>query len=206
MHTFRPILNDISWGKPIRFTDFKGSPATGDKPCESRICQVNSDDQGNVWWTLAHGPGEETKTGAFKPAYKKGQHEKLIRVKMTRDESRQMAYQVLEYLQAFTAVQILQRTQPKVVLPLSIEEANEDWFSVHNVRPHVNGNGYMNGHGGTAVAAKPKKLSHFQLHKQKKYANGQPVHPDDLSHYDAYYYEKSRVPGNRDRLIEWVYK
>ena len=193
----RPYLADLSWGKPVKFVDFKGSPPKGDVPCESRILQVNSDNDGNVWWTLVHGPGKLTKTGAIQPAYPKGKFEKQIRVKMTRDEARQMACQVSEYLQAYTTAQILQRQLPQQRPAISVETANEDWFTV----PNMNGNGHTN--GATAVR---EKLTPAVAYKQKLFLDGTACAQQYLTHYEAFWDEKRTVPNNERNLIDWLYR
>ena len=196
----RPYLADLSWGKPIEFMDFKGSPPKGDEPCESRILRVNSDDDGNVWWTLVHGPGKLTKTGAIQPAYAKGQYDKIIRVKMTRDEARMMACQVSEYLQAYTTAQILQRQLPQQRPAVSVETANEDWFKIPQVQ-QANGNGHSN--GATAVR---EKIAPAVAYKKKIFFDGQPCPPDYRSHYEAFWLEKRTVPNHKRHLIDWIYR
>ncbi len=213
VRALRPHLADMSWGKPVKFVEFKGSPGKGDVPPESRILQVNSDPEGNVWWNLAHGPGKMMPTGAIKPNYSKRQHTKLIKVKMTRDEARAMACQVTEYLQAYTTMQMLQRVQPQHRSSVSIEEANAEWFEAPKVHQTqsvpvtaVNGNGHSNGATATAVRPKQKKVNPMALHKRKVYANEYPVHPDRLGDYESYWHLFRKVPYTERALIDWIYK
>lgn len=136
VHKFRPYLADMSWGKPVNFIDFKGSPGKDGKPAVSRTLSVNTDDDGNVWWKLTHGRGKETPTGAITPAYKNnGGPDLVITVKMSKDEARQMAFQVLEYLQAWTTAQLVAQAQPTSGEPLSFKDLNKDWFNATPITP-----------------------------------------------------------------------
>lgn len=140
--SIRPLLHDLSWGKPVEFTDFKGT--AGDDSVVSRVLRVNTDkEKGKVWFSLASGPGKETDTGAVTPA---GKATKKINVGMTLQDARQMAYAVLEYMLAWRTAQLMTPTR------IDIAEVGDDLFgepaverlsSVGQVREQHNGNGIV---------------------------------------------------------------
>jgi len=102
----RPLMADLSWGRPVKFTDFKGSVKNG--LAESRVLNIydGSDKQSGeriYFIKLSSGPGQVIGKGAIKPA---GEPTTQITIVLKLDEARRMAAAVLEYLQSWTTVQL----------------------------------------------------------------------------------------------------
>jgi len=100
----RVLLNDLAWGKPVDYAEFKGSANNG-KPA-SRVLKVKTNGD-KVWVTLESGPGEVIGQGAVKP---KGKPDVVVNVPLTTWEARRLAFTVLAHLDAWTVITFRERT------------------------------------------------------------------------------------------------
>lgn len=105
----RPLMADLSWGKPVRFTDFKGSPKDG--AVESRVLNIydGADKQTGeriYFVKLSSGPGQIMGKGAVKPA---GEPTEQITIVLKLDEARRLALATLEYLQSWTTARLIKQ-------------------------------------------------------------------------------------------------
>lgn len=96
----RVLFHDLSWGKAVDFTEFKGS---AEGQVTSRVLRVNTNGD-KVYFELRSGPGKRTETGAIQPA---GKPTDTVNVAFTKPQVRAVAYAVLEYLQAIAVAQVL---------------------------------------------------------------------------------------------------
>jgi hypothetical protein len=100
----RVILNDLAWGKPVDFVDYKGTKGV-DGSITSRVLKIRFID-GKCWVDIQAGPGETVGPGAVKP---KGKPSVDISIPLTIVEARRIAFTCLAYLQAWDVVRMLKR-------------------------------------------------------------------------------------------------
>jgi hypothetical protein len=100
----RVLLNDLAWGKPVDYIEYKGT--NGGDPV-SRVLKVKRNGD-KVWVRLERGPGEVVGEGAIKPA---GEPEATIDVPLTVWEARKLALAVLSHLQAWEVITFRKRTE-----------------------------------------------------------------------------------------------
>ena len=104
----RVVLSDLSWGKPVDFSDFKGGRDSSNM-LSSRVLKIQTtpakDDQdnlfvgaGKIWIEIQNGPGEELSGGAIKP---KGKPSVEISIPLTIFEGRKLAHACLAYIHAW---------------------------------------------------------------------------------------------------------
>jgi len=90
----RPVLMDISWGRPVQFKDYKGGSGSGG--VISRVLSIKTQDD-TVWIEIKNGPGKKTKTGAVEPA---GEATSAVAIPIKIPDARRMALAVLSYIAA----------------------------------------------------------------------------------------------------------
>lgn len=105
----RPLMADLSWGRPVKFADFKGSTKNG--AVESRVLNIydGADKQTGeriYFVKLSSGPGRVMGKGAVKPA---GEPTEQITIVLKLDEARKLALATLEYLQSWTTAQLIKQ-------------------------------------------------------------------------------------------------
>ena len=100
----RVLLNDLAWGRPIDYCEFKGT--NGDHPT-SRVLKVKRNGD-KVWIRLEAGPGEVVGEGAIKPA---GEPNVVVNVPLTIWEARRLAFAVLAHLAAWEVITFRARTK-----------------------------------------------------------------------------------------------
>ncbi len=205
LRVIRPLLHDLSWGKPIKFIDFKGT-AKEDGPAESRVLSVNTKDD-VVYWQLRNGPGQVIGQGAVKPDRSAPKTAfQQVTVRMTRQEARQTAYSTLEYLAAWRTAQLLgsvptaDRSKPAV---LSLDELNDELFDAADDFDEI----------GTPVEELPEipKLVVAAAPTNgasngKLFANGDPCPTELLSEYDTFYEVMRTAPFDQEKLTAWKYR
>jgi hypothetical protein len=101
----RVILSDLSWGKKVDFTDYKGGKDNIGAVI-SRVLKIQTKED-KIWIEVQNGQGEEPSEGAVKP---KGKLFAEIPVPLTLFESRKMAMACLAYLQAWDVWKMLNVT------------------------------------------------------------------------------------------------
>lgn len=99
----RVLLNDLAWGKPVDYCEFKGNG--GDEP-RSRVLKVRTNGD-KVWVRLENGPGQVIGQGAVKPV---GEPEAVVNVPLTTWEARRLAFTILTHLDAWELITFKQRT------------------------------------------------------------------------------------------------
>lgn len=203
----RVIFADLSWGKSVDFTDYKGS--NGENPI-SRVLRINAKD-GKVYFQLTEGPGKATPTGAITPA---GPVEKKINVGMTALDARKMAYTILEYMQAHTSAQLVIRSMPeprREPSPLakaiaSDKDLVDELFGYDSPAPKRTTGQTFRGRTVTTTAA-PALPAATKLNGSPLYASGNPVDSADLDAYNEYRQANNqRLPQNRETLMSWYYR
>lgn len=90
----RVLLADLSWGKKVEFTDYKGSG--GDDP-QSRVLKIKTNGD-KVWFEIQNGPGQIIGQGAVKPA---GKPDAAVSIPLTVWEARKLAHAALAYIRAW---------------------------------------------------------------------------------------------------------
>ncbi len=107
----RVLLADLSWGKKVEFTDYKGTSSLGrstkgtsnrDGP-QSRVLKVKANGD-KVWLEIQNGPGEIVGQGAVKP---KGKPTAAVSVPLTVWEARKLAHAALAYIRAWESEYLL---------------------------------------------------------------------------------------------------
>lgn len=99
----RVIMTDLSWGKPVDITDYKGTVGNGGP--QSRVLKIKGPtDKGKYWLQVSMGPGEVIGQGAVKPA---GKPEVEVSIPLTTWEARKLALAVIEYMTAYRVTQLL---------------------------------------------------------------------------------------------------
>ncbi|MBK8989287.1 MAG: hypothetical protein IPM39_25020 [Chloroflexi bacterium] len=202
----RVIFADLSWGKAVDFTDYKGS--NGEKPI-SRVLRINAKDS-KVYFQLTEGPGKATPTGAITPA---GQVEKKINVGMTALDARKMAYTILEYMQAHTTAQIIMQTMPAPRRePSAIAKAiagDDDLVGElfgYGDRPKRATGQSFRGRAITTTAA-PKLPTPIKRDGIPLYGSGDSVAAEDVNAYEEYLQANGqRLPQSREALMSWFYR
>jgi len=101
----RVLFNDLAWGKPVDFCEFKGSPNDG-KPT-SKVLKVKTNGD-KVWVRLENGPGQVIGQGAVKPV---GKPESVVNIPFEPREARRLAMTVLAHLDAWTVITFRERTK-----------------------------------------------------------------------------------------------
>ncbi|MCP4536017.1 MAG: hypothetical protein GY832_02625, partial [Chloroflexi bacterium] len=97
----RPLLADLSWGKKVEFTDYKGT-TNGDGP-QSRVLKIKANGD-KIWLEIQNGPGELVGQGAVKP---KGKPTAAVSIPLTVWESRKLAHACLAYIRAWETTHLL---------------------------------------------------------------------------------------------------
>ena len=97
----RVILSDLSWGKKVTFTDYKGS-TNGDGP-QSRVLKIKANGD-KTWLEIQNGPGETIGQGAVKP---KGKPASAVSIPLTTWEARKLAHAALAYIRAWETHRLL---------------------------------------------------------------------------------------------------
>jgi len=100
----RVLLNDLAWGKPVDYTEYKGT--NNDRPT-SRVLKVKRKGD-KVWVSLENGPGEVVGEGAIKPA---GEPEAVVNVPLTIWEARKLALAALAHIRAWDVITFRKRTE-----------------------------------------------------------------------------------------------
>jgi len=90
----RVVFHDLAAGRPVNFTDYKGTP--GDEP-QSRVLKIKAN-SGKVWIEVANGPGQVIGEGAVKPA---GKPDVAVSVPLTTWEARRLGHAALAYIRAW---------------------------------------------------------------------------------------------------------
>ena len=99
----RVLFSDISWGKPVTYTDYKGSRQPGGEIL-SRVLKIkyqlnpNPAKAPGYWIEIQNGEGEMIGEGAVKP---KGKPSADVSIFLDTWEARKMAYATLAYMQAY---------------------------------------------------------------------------------------------------------
>jgi hypothetical protein len=101
----RVLFNDLAWGKPVDYCEFKGNGNSG-QPI-SRVLKVKTNGD-KVWFGLENGPGQVIGQGAVKPA---GKPDAVVNVPLTTWEARRLAFAVLAHLDAWEVITFKKRTQ-----------------------------------------------------------------------------------------------
>ncbi|MBM3150035.1 MAG: hypothetical protein FJZ88_08460 [Chloroflexi bacterium] len=94
----RVLLSDLAWGKPVNYTEYKGSTNGGQ--AVSRVLKIKTNGD-KTWFTLENGPGEVIGKGAVKPA---GEPEAMVNVPFNVWDARRLAFTVLVHLDAWTVI------------------------------------------------------------------------------------------------------
>ena len=97
----RVIFNDLAWGKPVEFMDYKGGK-NGDGMIVSRIIKIKCTEENKIWVNIQNGLGTY-EDGIIKP---KGKATAEISIPLTTYEGRKMGFAVLAYLQAWEVVRV----------------------------------------------------------------------------------------------------
>lgn len=100
----RVLLADLSWGKKVEFTDYKGT--SNDNGPQSRVLKIKSNGD-KVWFEIQNGPGEIIGKGAVKP---KGKPATAVSIPLTVWESRKLAHAALAYIRAWESAHLLDAT------------------------------------------------------------------------------------------------
>ncbi|MBX3060432.1 MAG: hypothetical protein KF770_28570 [Anaerolineae bacterium] len=198
---FRPILHDLSWGKMVEFVDFKGSEKGADGKPESRVLKIRSGkdkkDREAIFITLQAGPGAVVGEGAVKPA---GQPTTEVNIVLLREQARQIAYDVLEFLTAVRTKLLLQAiTQPGGKPQVTIEDM-------------VNALGLpeMGMADGFTPAPKPaavvNQLDPIKAFAEKRYLNNEMVPAQFMAEYNAYTQETGKPPFNHEALMSRMFR
>ncbi|MCB8944524.1 MAG: hypothetical protein H6658_12310 [Ardenticatenaceae bacterium] len=191
----RPLLHDLSWGKPVNFVDYKGT--VGEGGAVSRVLRVNAKDD-KVYWSFVHGPGTPTDTGAVMPkANTPDAQKQKLNVGMTKEEARQIAYSVLEYMTAWRTAGLL--AQPKAAarvqnqedIAMAINEIVDDLFG--DEPPPTS-------------AAAPELLPPEVAIAAGKFLNGYLCPPEFKNWYDEFVEAKHTAPRNNEHLGSWRYR
>jgi hypothetical protein len=98
----RVIMNDLSWGRAVDFTDYKGGKDAYEAVI-SRVLKIQTKED-KLWVEVHNGAGEELFEGAIKP---RGKPFVEISVPLTPLDGRKMGYACLAYLQAWDVVRLL---------------------------------------------------------------------------------------------------
>ncbi len=219
----RVLFSDLSWGKRVKFVDYKGSTSGN---VISRVLRINTDKTGDkIYFELSSGPGRASDTGAVMPA---GDPTVKINVGMTINDARKLAYAVLEYLLAHAVLQQMdsaedeetRRTEPAETAvspppspnPLSDLTDNEfndllfgDESNVPTPKPTPQPNGNHNGRSTTTTAA-PTLPPPITTNNTRLYTTGDPVKPEHHTHFDTFIELMRTAPYNEEKLISWVYR
>ncbi len=199
VRTFRPILHDLSWGKVVEFVDFKGSEKGADGKPESRVLKIRSGkdkkERDAVFITLQAGPGAVVGEGAVKPA---GAPTTEVNIVLLREQARQIAYDVLEFLTAVRTKLLLQAiTQPGGKPHITMEEM-------------VNELGLPDLDSSFTAAPKPTavitQLDPLKAFAEKRYLNSELVPEQYLAEYHTYTQETGKPPFNQEALINRIYR
>lgn len=92
----RVVLSDLSWGKAVDFSDYKGS-RDGNQVVMSRVLKIQTKGD-KIWIELQNGLGEQLPEGAVKP---KGKPLAEVSIPLTVFEARKLAHACLAYLHAW---------------------------------------------------------------------------------------------------------
>lgn len=227
----RVLFNDLAWGKKVKFTDYKGSNG---QEVISRVLNVNSTDDGKVYFQLSSGPGRASNTGAVMP---NGPATTKVNVGMTMTDARKIAWAVLEHMQAHATVKAWQRLMPAAAgdLPgagtipahiraLSVADINNDLFGEDTDSPDPitppDGSEWCAWCGEkpatpgqpcdhcARLGAEPTPAAPTlpQTDTQLKWANGTPVAVADMSLYKQFQgIMRGAVPFNREKAADLVY-
>jgi hypothetical protein len=195
--TMRPLLHDLSWGKPVNFVDYKGT--VGDNGAVSRVLRVNTSNDGKTYWTLTHGPGTPTKTGAVMP--KKDVHDDLkqkLNIGMEKEVARQIAYSILEYMIAWRTASLMaaplitrKEISPEVAA-MTIQEINDDLFD-DDFGSHANGH-------------RPPSLSPEVAIVAGMFLNGETCPHEFKNLYDQFVAATGGAPRDQEHMINWRYR
>jgi hypothetical protein len=102
----RVVMNDLSWGKPVDFIDFKGG-RDGNEQVIARVLKITrKTDQ--VWIEVQNGPGELLFEGAVKPL---GKPFAEISIPLSIYEARKMGFACLAYLQTWEVGRMILNTK-----------------------------------------------------------------------------------------------
>lgn len=207
----RVIFADLSWGKTVKFTDYKGS--NGAEP-ESRVLRINTKED-KVYFQLSRGPGKPTTTGAIMP---NGPATDSVNVGMTINEARKMAYAVLEHMTAYAVSKLVAKAVPRpaeiATTPrkLTDEEAStiaDDLFGVGSDRLHSKKVATGQTHNGRTVMGTPITLpiAPTKIDGTAVYQNGEPIKPEDDSMVREYQSaHRNELPFSRSVLTGWFYR
>ena len=196
--TIRPLLHDLSWGKPVDFVDFKGTAAEGGATV-SRILRVNSSGD-KVYWNLTHGPGVPTATGAIMPRKNTpADMKQKLNIGMEKEMARQIAYSILEYMIAWRTAKLVAKppisrkeVEPEDVA-MAIQELNDDLFGDEPLRPSVNGH-------------KLQLLSPEVAIASGKFLDGSLCPPEFKNWYDEFVMAQKSAPRDNEHLANWRYR
>lgn len=199
LRAIRPLLHDLAWGKPVKFTDFKGT-AKEDGSAESRVLSVNTKED-VVYWQLRNGPGQVIGQGAVKPDRSAPKTAfQQVAVRMTRQEARQAAYSTLEYLAAWRTAQLLgsvavaDRSKPEII---PLDELNNELFDDETIGTPVE---------ELPVAPKLVTTVAPNANGAKLFANGEPCPTELLSEYDTFQQLMRTPPFSQEKLTAWTYR
>ena len=92
----RVVLSDLAWGKPVNFSDFKGSRNNADV-ITSRVLKIQTREK-QIWIQVANGPGKQLPEGAVNPS---GKATAEISIPLTIFEGRKLAHACLAYMAAW---------------------------------------------------------------------------------------------------------
>lgn len=199
IRTFRPILHDLSWGKGVDFVDFKGSEKGADGQPESRVLKIRSGkdkkERDAVFITLQAGPGAVVGEGAVKPA---GAPTTEVNIVLLREQARQIAYDVLEFLTAVRTKLLLQAiTQPGGKPQVTMEDM-------------VNALGLPEMDHGFPTAPKPvtaiTQLDPIKAFAEKRYLNNEMVPAQFMAEYNTYTQETGKPPFNHEALMSRMFR
>ena len=109
----RPLFLDMSWGRQLDITDYKGSANGGGQPV-SRVLKIKGPKDGKFWLEVQNGPGQVIGAGAVKPA---GEPEASISIALTTWEARKLALAVIEYMTAWRVAALCSPSPSPKVTP-----------------------------------------------------------------------------------------
>jgi hypothetical protein len=196
----RPLLHDLSWNKPVNFTEYKGTPKPKQEGGEirSHVLNVNSgkNNKGEpgIWWSLSNGQGKLTQTGAVLPA---GGETQKIGVFINQETMRGIAYSLLEYFVAAQTASLLAAHRPsrKEISPevaaMTIEELNDDLFGPDFAKPQP---------------IKIATIAPEAAVAKGLFLDGKPC-PDELKGlYDEYVAATRTAPRSQEHAVNWRYQ